>query len=738
MAVNSAQSRALFLGLSVSTVLVSTALIPARAQTVYLDPITIVATRTEELAINSLAAVSTIRADEIERTRPDRVSDLFVATPGVTFQDRADEPGNAVNIRGLQDFGRVAVLIDGARQNASRTGHFAQGFFYLEPEMIGGVDVVRGPVANIYGSGAIGGVVSIRTKEAGDILAPGQRWVIETQGTLGNNTGSGVLSSFGAYREANYEFIAGVVHRDQSKYADGTGYVIANSWQQSTSGLLKATFRPADGHSITAGVVMLDTEYNFGQPTRPPLALNQGTSIYATDTKNYTTNIRWRYERPDDNIFNWDANVYWNRTDSNQLKIAHNSTTPAAYCGGLVPGNNITGCVGDLRGFQTDTVGFDVNNTSRFQTGNWKHAFTYGGDYFNDSVSTFDPRGTGDLTTPGGRREVFGGFLQWKGNYLSWLEVIGAVRYDQYIFNAAGQENNKSRFSPKITIGVTPVTGVQPYVSYAEGYRSPTLTETLVIGAHPTGGGPGAFVCPDGNPGFFCFAQNLNLRPEIGRNKEIGVNFKYDSVLRPGDAFRAKLNVFRNDIDDFIELTGFGAFNGMYGTFNFYQYQNISQARIEGAEFESTYDAGDWFAGLAAQYQRGKNLDTNVGLVNVQPNKVVTTLGFRFFERKLTASIRWAAVASHDDLPANYIPTDSYHLVNVYMSYKVSEFVQLGFNIDNLLNENYHPYPIIRSTPTDNQNDSLWASAAPGITFKGSLKIRYGDTNPPLGSLAQR
>ena len=58
-------------------------------------------------------------------------------------------------------------------------------------------------------------------------------------------------------------------------------------------------------------------------------------------------------------------------------------------------------------------------------------------------------------------------------------------------------------------------------MSYAEGYRSPTLTETLVVGAHPTGGGPGAFVCPDGNSGFFCFQQNFNLRPEVGKNKEI-------------------------------------------------------------------------------------------------------------------------------------------------------------------------------------------------------------------------
>ncbi len=74
---------------------------------------------------------------------------LFFGVPGINFQQRADDPGIAVNIRGLQDFGRVAVLIDGARQNFQRTGHQADGLVYLEPELLAGADVVRGPVANI-------------------------------------------------------------------------------------------------------------------------------------------------------------------------------------------------------------------------------------------------------------------------------------------------------------------------------------------------------------------------------------------------------------------------------------------------------------------------------------------------------------------------------------------------------------------------------------------------------------
>ena len=118
---------------------------------------------------------------------PSTASQLFFGMPGVWTQTRGDDPGTAINIRGLQDFGRVAVLIDGARQNFQRTGHNADGLFYLEPEILAAVDVVRGPVANIYGSGAIGGVVSFRTKDIEDVVKAGERWGVLVNGMYGSN-----------------------------------------------------------------------------------------------------------------------------------------------------------------------------------------------------------------------------------------------------------------------------------------------------------------------------------------------------------------------------------------------------------------------------------------------------------------------------------------------------------------------------------------------------------------------
>ena len=74
-----------------------------------------------------------------------RRSDIFFGVPGVAVQSDAKRAATSVNIRGLQDFGRVAVIVDGARQNFQRSGHGTQSLFWIDPELIQQVDVIRGP-----------------------------------------------------------------------------------------------------------------------------------------------------------------------------------------------------------------------------------------------------------------------------------------------------------------------------------------------------------------------------------------------------------------------------------------------------------------------------------------------------------------------------------------------------------------------------------------------------------------
>ncbi|ACF00929.1 TonB-dependent heme/hemoglobin receptor family protein [Rhodopseudomonas palustris TIE-1] len=711
----------------------------AGSSTQSLDAITVVATKNEEKAIDALAPASAITLQQIQQFPPSRLQDVFVATPGVSFQDRGDEPSTSINIRGLQDFGRVAVVVDGARQNYQRSGHGAQGSFFLDPELIGGIDIVRGPSANIYGSGAIGGVVSFRTKDIDDVVRAGERWGVDLSGSYGSNNARGLGSVFGGVRvDPSVDVFGGAVYRTQGNYKDGAGTEIGNTGNDLAAGLMKFTVRPADGHEVKIGGIFQDFNYDVGQFNRGPSqqALYQGSSVYSTSLQNYTGTLSWKYSQPDDTWFDWSVNLYGNRTNSDQTKTYHYSTSGSGYCGAGNYGNNISGCIGDKRGYNLDTIGIDANNTSRFEYGNWRTAVTYGVDVFNDKVTTWDSRGNSNITTPGGERTVSGGFIQVKNNYAQWLEVIGAARYDHYELNSNSSTASGSRLSPKVTLGLTPIAGFTPYVAYAEGYRAPSITETLIAGAHATGGGPALFTCADGTSGLFCLIPNTALRPEVGKNKEVGINLKYNDVFISGDSFRGKINAFRNDVDNYIELLGSTpqAYRTVFMGFpvsgvasKYYQYQNIPHARIEGVEVETSYDAGMWFVGVSAAVIRGTNPDTGLGLVSVPARKVVTTGGLRLLDRQLTIAAQWASYAANTNLPTGYLPGTSYDLVNLNIAYRPTADVTLNFSIDNLLNNYYRPYAIPGSSSDGTtQNDILWTSPGPGVVYKGGIKVHFG------------
>lgn len=706
----SRRARTLCCGISLFAVSAAWAA-PARAQSQTLDPITIVATKTEERATDTLAAVSTIRHEDIDRLMPAQVQGMFFGVPGVSFQTRADDPGIAINIRGLQDFGRVAVVVDGARQNFQRTGHNADGLFYLDPEMIGGADVVRGPVANIYGSGAIGGIASFRTKDVEDVLRAGQRWGILTHGMVGSNNFQGMGSAFAAARGDKADVIVGGVYRERDDYRDGGGNRVVNSANDDASGLAKLTFRPAEGHEVKISGLTYETNFKNGTPN----AANTAT-VYDSTVRNDIVTARWRYGRPEDRAFNFDVNVYWTDTITDQTKIAGTS-------------NPASGNLGAARSFRIDTAGFDANNTSRFEFGSIRNALTIGGDGFRDKVEVVDPTGTGDLFTPNGERSVSGAFVQLKTDYTEWLQSIAALRYDNYNLSGGSASSNGDRISPKFTLGVTPVRWFTIYGTYAEGYRAPAITEAFVLGTHPNLG-------PGSN---FDFLQNPLLKPEIGKNKEAGINIRGDNVWTAGDAVRIKANLFRNDVENFIEQEivpfmsqGVGGVTCLSAAFFCIQYQNVPQARLEGTEFEGKYDAGAWFLNVSAAHVRGRNLTAGVPLLKIPTDQVASTLGWRFYDRRITFAVShiWSDSKETSEIPPGsqpgtlaLPPVGSYDVVNLYASYQQNEDILWSIAVDNLLDRQYARY-----TDVTTINSTIVPSPSPGLTVKGALKVRFGDT----------
>jgi hemoglobin/transferrin/lactoferrin receptor protein len=700
-----------FSGLFCAALAASAAAGSAAAQDViYLDTLTILATRSNEQPTQTMAGVSVVTSEKVDEILPSRFSDVLAGVPGVWTMTNADDPGTSINLRGLQDFGRVAVIVDGARQNFQVSEHGGQGKFYFEPEFLSQVDIARGPVSNIYGSGAIGGVVSIGTKEVEDILVGNDRYGAALKGLVGSNDANLLGSAiFAARPNENFEALVGVAHRQEDDYADGNGDTVVNSGEEMTSELAKLTFRPADGHEIKLGISNLDTSFKSGQPDYDPY----GSGVeYDNDVQTTTGTAKYTFASPDNPLIDFALSGYWTRTRQDSTvtdRYVINAFPPPpgfedtcfAYCA------DFTGPIGTESYYEINTVGFDVNNTSRFDAFGWQHTVTYGGDYFDDDVETGgDEFGLdyieeeGYKSTPGGERQAGGAFVQWLAERGTWLDIIGALRYDSFHMESEGNETDGDRLSPKITVGITPFDGFTIYGLYAEGYRAPAVTEAFVNGFHP-----GA---------FFQYLPNPDLRPETGHTWEAGINYSRDGLFTEGDTLRLKANAFLNNVDDFIDFQDLSGdpdcdYEVEPGVFSCYGYVNVAKARIKGVEFEGTYDAGGWFFGASATVLEGKDVDTDEDLYSVLPAQVMLTAGARFFDRKLTIAPNWRYAKPGDDDDDD---TDPYNLFGLLVAYQPNERTTASLVVDNIFDAQYTPY--LQNLPS------------PGLTVKGALEIKLG------------
>jgi hemoglobin/transferrin/lactoferrin receptor protein len=661
-----------------------------------LDAITVVS-RTGETAIESMASQSTVEGEQLERRMATTPADVLFGVPGIAVQSDAKRVASSFNVRGLQDFGRVAVIVDGARQNFQRSGHGTQSLVFIDPELLKQVDVVRGPVANTYGSGAIGGVVFFETRDAVDFLRPGETWALSTTGRYETNGDGWTTSAVGAYRFNDAaDVIANIVWRDYGNYRDGDGDLVPGTGFDVLSGMVKTTLRPTEFSELKLGWVGTDD------------AWTEGAGRYDADLGQNTFTARYDVTDPDRTWLDLHVNAAY--TGAGLVQTYLQPTTQFDPVTGLP----IVIPVGARTTYDLDTYGFDIWNTSRFETGAVRHELTYGGDWLADDVVTANAAGGADVYTPSGRRNVWGAYVQNKMTW-DWLEVVGALRYDSYSLDGTSAVSEGDRFSPRITVGVSPFSseawsGLQFYGTYAEGYRSPSVTETLISGLHPNGV-------------LFPFLPNPNLRPETARTVEFGLNYRSDDLVYSGDSLRLKAAWFDNDISDYIGgvtlspfVPGSGCpFTPPPGIPICFQYQNFAEARITGFELEAFYDAGRFFGGLSASILDGYTIDGGVraDLLTVPTSQVTAQLGFRFLEDRLSLGGEVQYNAAPDGNPI----ADDYTLVNLFASYRANDNFRFDLRVDNLLDVKY-ANPLNASTTT--------TFFEPGINVKLAATMRFG------------
>lgn len=663
------------------------------------------------------ASVSVLSREVIEQRAPRNSSDLFQDMSGVFTATDRQNPGTTINIRGLQEQGRVNVNIDGARQNFQQAGHNAVSTVYFDPELIGSAVVEKGPISTAGGAGVIGGVVTLRTLEADDILLPGRNYGSRSRLTYGSNEYRYTTSEAVAARNEQFELVAAGARKETGPYQPGQfgtlQYVGPNepirfTGQDNWSSLGKLTWRPTPDQMFKLGYVTLKNNFSTGE----------GEFVDINQLFTQTATAEYTY-KPSNQGIDLTAKAWWSTTENHQFRPRRPNTAYGFF---------------DLT-YGLNSYGYSVSNTSRFDTPLFNVAWTNGFEYFKDQTKTgvtTDQRNPSDAEwfsgpTPAGMRDIASPFTQIKLKHEEWLELIAGGRYDSYSLRGAGNfinacgafarectqpfsvDNWDGRFSPTLTVAMTPLKGIQVYGNYAEGFRPPQIMETLQYGRHI---GNGAI-----------FGPNPNLLPEVSLKREAGMNLKFDNVVLNGDGFRLKAAVYKNTVYNFI-TTAVGRYpqaGGPFGEFVQTAYVNVNllgpTTTFRGFEVEASYDAG--MAYIGTSYTRlnttydgvydpffaGPPIGTaylkfmpewqrQYFFIFVPPKEKLTVDGgVRLFDRKLTLGARMLYVAPTEplgtpDLLLTYTQ-QAYHLWGLYLAAEFNENLTGRLNIDNLTDKAY-------------------------------------------------
>lgn len=410
-----------------------------------------------------------ISAETIERFGHRTAGDMLKGQPGVQVGDSRNGGGLDVNIRGIQGQNRVAVTVDGGQQALDTYRGYAgtQQRSYIDPDLIGGVLINKGPSLAASASGAIGGTVEMHTIGVTDILRDGETFGIRLKGELTDNgispqkprtgvprwekynadaradrgnifnsdtkSGSAAVAYsneyfdlLGAYtRRSEGNYFAGSHGRDRYRIFtpqrrwDGSTYLyeeqsvakvykegeeVMNTSSNTESVLLKATIRPTDEQTLDVGYRHFDGRFGEIMPS----VIFRGSS----DTlgqwplgsmKIDALNARYTYDPTDNDLINFTANAWMTDADSKLLNG-----------GPEVPRSQRSDFDNDYGWARQHNRrwGVDASNKAEFDTDLGQATLDFGASFMNETIRpangvviTQDDRNTNHLLRDGDRQE---------------------------------------------------------------------------------------------------------------------------------------------------------------------------------------------------------------------------------------------------------------------------------------------------------------------------------------------
>lgn len=700
--------------------------------------ITVTGTRTRRAIKDSASKVSVQERTDLDRGFVTDIDDLIRYEPGVSVDNRPARAGNnSINIRGIEG-NRVLLQLDGIRLPdtlaMTNTNRNAVDFDCLKR-----VEILRGSASSLYGSDALGGVVSYTTRDPRDYLQ-GRTSAYEAK--VGYTGASGTLSENIAIANSSGNISTSFCYtRRDGRETSNLGNIAANPQTvTSNSVVTKLAYQATPQSRLTLTGDLFDrrtlTSVNSAlgpQPAAPGQTVVRTSQNAADYNSRGRVSLTYEFDNPSDpTIQRLRSNLYYQNSNTTEDSREFRTVT----AGGVTTLRQRS----PFNTFSQSLVGGDAQFESSLGGNNIRQKLVYGFDI--SATDTARNRNNSELNlTTGARTNVvageafpnktfpnttttrFGLYLQDEIEFAGGrLSLIPGIRYDYYNLDPRANDPDfiriggrvqdvrpitASAISPKLGIvyKLTPDTSIT--AQYARGFRNPPYDDATIA--------------------FTNFAQgytvipNANLLPETSDGFEIGIKTE-------GPVFRGSLVGFYNRYDNFIETVGLGNTVVSGQNLLLFQSQNVPAAEISGIEARAEYHfspgAGGFSLLASAALAQGTNLGTNQPLDSIDPFKAVVGLRYRASDHQWGAELVSTLVAGKDrnTTPAGF-KTPGYTTFDLLGYYNFNPDTTLNVGIFNIFNTKYYQASDVRGLAANSPILDLYTQ--PGLSISASLKFRF-------------
>jgi len=593
------------------------------------------------------ASAKTLLSDaQVTRRNPENLMQALETVPGVNqvSEGHATVPA----IRGLAR-GRTLLLIDGARVSSER--RVGPSATFADPAMFQGIDVARGPGSVAYGSDALGGVISVRTRRA----EPGTPLSIKGSGTYGGGIPD---------RRANIEVgkglaRGGLLAQAHARSADDWDSPVDDS-SVLNSGWEDGGFNARVDHQLGNGLFSAGWQSDFGNDIERPRNNSQTVRFYYPyeDSHRLTSS----YEMPTLGPLQQFAltaflGTFEQRTDQDRFATA---TTGRSIERADVSAKDFHVKASAAHGLGPARLEFGVDVNGRF------------GLEAIDTIQRYDLSGalltdTNNLSIDTARRTDTGAYVQADAAVASMLRLGAGARVDYVTTTNVGgyfgdYETDNGAMSGFVSATLAPAERLTFTGQVARGFRDPTLSDRYFRG--PSGRG---FIT--GNP---------ELEPET--------SLQYDLAARYGFG-RTQLAAYgyHYRIDDLVER---------YSTApDFFFFRNRGLARVRGIELEARTSLSAGFGAEAGMnISRGTLLDDDTSLDDISANTLFFVLS-KDFGARAYGQVRMSFVADDDRPGPSEIAAPGAQIVDLSGGWRFTRNLELRGMVRNLLDDDYYASP---------------------------------------------